>query len=66
MIDDLCTELNKQSYDKDYLFLESTTIEGLENILDSTKNSRKIREENRAKAQKSGDVSNGNNQKEKG
>lgn len=66
LIDDLCTELNRQSYDKDYLFLESTTIEGLENILDSTKNSRKIREENRAKAQKSGDVSNGNNQKEKG
>ena len=66
LIDDLCTELNKQSYDKDYLFLESTTIEGLENILDSTKNSRKIREENRAKAQKSGDVSNGNNKETQG
>ena len=63
LIDDFCTELNKQSYDRgNYKSLSFYSIESLDKTLELAKNYRKRRE----KKHKGGDVSNGNNQKEKG
>lgn len=63
LIDDFCTELNKQSYDRgNYKSLSFYSIESLDKTLELAKGYRKRREEKH----KGGDVSNGNNQKEKG
>lgn len=58
LIDDFCTELNKQSYDRgNYKSLSFYSIESLDKTLELAKGYRKKREEKH----KGGDVSNGNN-----